>query len=102
MLEQEVHHSHSSSITLFSYCAQYCHAHLGATVTVLHACLPPSLLQAIQALLKQNPSLVYSHSKAGENLWHFAAQGGHAEVGASSAGSWRGTAAVCQQLQQKV
>ncbi|WIA23719.1 hypothetical protein OEZ85_000405 [Tetradesmus obliquus] len=37
-------------------------------------------LQAIQALLKQNPSLVYSHSKAGENLWHFAAQGGDAQV----------------------
>lgn len=41
----------------------------------------PLALQALHALLKQNPQLVYSHSRAtGENLWHFAAQGGHAEV----------------------
>lgn len=45
---------------------------------------PPPFLQAIQALLKQNPSLVYAHSKAGENLWHFAAQGGDAQVCSSS------------------
>lgn len=37
-------------------------------------------MQALQATLKQAPQLVNAHSRAGENLWHFAAQGGHVEV----------------------
>lgn len=34
----------------------------------------------MQTILKQSPHLIYAHSKAGENLWHFAAQGGNIEV----------------------
>jgi hypothetical protein len=35
----------------------------------------------MQALLQQKQGLIYAHSKDGENIWHAAAQGGHAEVG---------------------
>lgn len=34
----------------------------------------------LESLLRKNPTLIYAHSKAGENIWHFAAQGGHLEV----------------------
>jgi ankyrin repeat protein len=35
---------------------------------------------AVEAMLKQTPGLVYAHTKAGENLWHLAAESGHTEV----------------------
>eukprot|EP00775_Hariotina_reticulata_P008140 gene8140-8334_t len=37
-------------------------------------------VQAIKDLLKQKPQLIYAHSRAGENIWHFAAAAGHVEV----------------------
>jgi len=37
-------------------------------------------VHAIENLLKQKSQLIYAHSRAGENIWHFAAAAGHVEV----------------------
>jgi hypothetical protein len=35
---------------------------------------------AVEALLRKDPLLVYAHTKDGKNVWHLAAEAGHAEV----------------------
>jgi hypothetical protein len=37
-------------------------------------------LDKLKGLLASTPNIIYAHTKEGQNVWHFAAQGGHAEV----------------------
>jgi hypothetical protein len=34
----------------------------------------------MRSLIQARPQLVYSHTREGENIWHFAAQSGRADI----------------------
>jgi hypothetical protein len=62
-------------------------ARSGEEAALLRAVLG-SDVAGLQAALQQKPAAIYAHSKDGENIWHAAAQGGHAEVITAAGTVW--------------